>query len=164
MLDSGGEIDTVVKEIGTLSDGVLYTLDGTYHTASYGVEVDVVVADTGDDPHILAVRVQDANHYYALRFNASVFQMYKLTLAGGLVALGSDQGAIVSNGNTVRLEVRGTTIQAVVNEVKKVSVTDSSITAAGKAGYGMGAVIFSNDDMSTQEISRIQVDDRPMIA
>ena len=57
-------------------------------------------------------------------------------VAGTITSLGSDVTNLMTNGNTYRLKLEciGTAIKVYVNGVEKISVTDSSITAAGRAG------------------------------
>src|SRR4030067_560034 len=61
--------DTCYRDIGFLDDGVLYTADATYLSADYETQVTCIDADQSDNQCILAVRIQDANNMYAVRFN-----------------------------------------------------------------------------------------------
>lgn len=152
--------DDVEKESGSLSDGVLYTADATYSTANYGAEMQMGLTDTGDDYHIIAVRIQDSNNMYALEFNTDRFLLYKKTTASGWQTISSDLGSdIVADNDVVRLEIGGSVIQALVNGVIKLQVTDTSHSSAGKAGYGIGSVITSGADMSLQRGDNFEVND-----
>jgi len=62
---------------GGLGDGALYTADVTYSSADYAAEITVVVADSSDDPCILAVRIQDANNMYAVRLTILIVNFIK---------------------------------------------------------------------------------------
>ena len=155
------DTDTVILETGSLGDGVLYETDDVLTEDDYKVEVKVVNPDSGDDYCILAARIQNANNMYALQFNEDVFQLYKRTTAGGWVEIDTDKGGIVVAGDIVYLKVVGTTISAGVNDVEKASVVDESHSSAGKAGLGMGGVIISGGDMSSQEFDDFEVDTIP---
>ena len=136
---------------GGLSDGSLYKANkSTSWLSNQAAETQVRDPDSSDDSTILAVRIVDSNNFYALRFNADVFRIYKKTTAGGVVALGTELGAgQVAIGNKVRLEVQGTTLKAFVNDSELISLTDSDISS-GSPGLGAGAVLLSGDDMSSQ--------------
>ncbi len=142
--------------------GVLYTADATYPTADYEVETVATEPDSLDDPCILAVRIQDAQNMYALRFNTTNFRLYKC-VTGAWTALGTDLGSIVAAGLTVRLRISGQQLIAYVGDTLKVELTVTDHSAAGKAGLGMGAVILAGDDLSTQKLDTFQVDYIPIL-
>ena len=83
---------------------------------------------------------ETAQTFYHARVNTGtqVVQIYKF-VAGSPAQLGSSvfvSGMFPSNGSTRKLtiDVSGTTIRALLDDVEKISVTDSSITAAGHPG------------------------------
>lgn len=151
--------DTVVRDGGGLSDFALYSADATYPSADYEVTVNQVVGDTSDDPCILAVRIQDSNNMYAVKWNedASSGQLYK-RVAGTWSTLGTTFNG-PANGSICKLKIVGTTLSFEDDGVELKSVTDSAHSAAGKAGLGEGALIVSGEDMSAQEFDDFTVND-----
>jgi hypothetical protein len=55
------------------------------------------------------------------------------------------------------LKVLGTVISVQDDGLQIVSVNDSSISSAGKAGVGMGAVQNATDDLSAQQLDNFTV-------
>jgi len=143
--------DTVVGGVGGFSDYVLYTADATYSTADYYVQAKIVKDEDDDELHFLGVRIQDGNNMYVLGFNADTFKLYK-RVGGSWSDVSTDKGAQVVDNDLVRLKIVGTTLSAEVNDNEIVSETVEDFAAAGKAGYGMGALIVDSDDMASQEI------------
>lgn len=154
-IDAGTDTLDASVATGGLSDGALYTADATYSTADYEAQVTAVVADTGDDPCILAVRIQDANNMYAVRFNNTDCQLYKL-VASTWSTVGT-AGAGVADGSVVKLQIIGTTLKFFDDGVEIKSETVSDHSGAGKAGIGMGALMIAGDDMSSQEMDSFSV-------
>lgn len=150
---------TLDKGTGGLSNGFAYEAVTTYGSADYEVSVDVVNADTGDDPGFLFVRIQssDIDNSYALRFNEDFAQMYKV-VTGTWTAVGADGGTLIVGTDKVTLKIVGTTLSYLVNDVEQESVTVSDHSGAGRAGLGMGAVLNSGDDCSGQEYDNYIVD------
>lgn len=141
----------------TTDAGSFYTADGTYSSADY--EISSVVAFAGGDSNYtrtMAIRVQDANNMYFLRYGGnSMFRLYKM-VSGVVTQLGTASVTISGNtsgspwlGEEVSLSIIGNVLTAKVNGVTKLTVTDSSIAAAGKAGIGIGYVTVSTDDGGT---------------
>ncbi|MFH0846161.1 MAG: Ig-like domain-containing protein [Patescibacteria group bacterium] len=136
--------------------GSLYVANGTYGSADYEVSVNLAFAGGDYDyTRSLAIRVQDANNMYLLRFSSRVFQIYK-RVSGNWTLLGS--GYTYPSGNTssspytgdkVTLRAMGNTISALINDVEIFNVTDSDISATGQAGVGIGYVNISTDDSGT---------------
>lgn len=146
--------DTVIG-FGGLSDGALFTADATYDSANYYVQVTQTVGDSGDDPCILAVRIQDANNMYAVRFNNDASQLYKC-VASTWSTVGT-AGAGIANASVVKLDITGTTLTLYDDGVSIKSATVSDHSLAGKAGLGIGAVILAGDDISSQEMDNFSV-------
>lgn len=146
----------VTPQANATNQGSLYVANGTYSTADYEVTANVMFSGGSSDyTRTLAARVQDANNMYALRFSSNVFQIYK-RVSGTWTLLGSQtstlpQGNISSPyiGDEVGLKVLGNEISGSVNGTTVLTVTDSSISAAGKAGLGIGYVIVATDDAGT---------------
>ena len=129
--------------------GVVYTADVTYPSANYEVET-TWVGGSGfaTRPLYLIARLQDIENMYALRLAnvASGVQLYK-KVAGTWSTLGS--AVTIATGSVVKLSVNGSAIKVYDDGVEVISVTDSSISAAGKAGLGVGGgaeLVTSTDD------------------
>lgn len=137
------------------SDAVTYVYyaSGTPADADYDVEADLYHAnsdsnalragpmgrvDTTDTDlyHVRWTELDGATNY--------PLQLYKW-VGGSATKLGETVTTALSVGNsrTLKLEMRGTAIKAYEAGVEKISVTDASITAAGKAG--VRAYVSSSD-------------------
>lgn len=136
-------------------EGGLYTADATYASADYSVSVTVVFGDNGDDPNILACRIQDADNMYAVWFNNDESRLYK-RVTGTWTQVGSS-GAGVADTSVVRLSIIGTTLSFMDDGVTILSETVTDHSAAGKAGLGFGAVIVSTDDSSSMQLDNFTV-------
>lgn len=136
--------------------GSFYTLEGTYPNADYEISSNIAFsAGTSSYTRSMGLRVQDANNMYLLRYGASTMIMYK-RVSGTWSTIGTASGInLVGNlttpytGDSISFSAVGTTLTAKVNGVTKLTVTDSSITATGKAGIGLGYVNISTDDGGT---------------
>ena len=74
----------------------------------------------------------DAKTYYVVRCDDTEITLRKV-VAGTFTLLGTYAGAVV-NGDTVALDMAGTTIRALQNGTQRLSVADSAISAVGYAG------------------------------
>ena len=88
---------------------------------------------------------------FILSFTRTSLILYKI-VAGSPTTLISDLGSVVSNGDTVRLEIAGSLLQVVVNGVVIAGIIDGEFAAAGKAGYGAGAIVLGTEEMDQQII------------
>ncbi|MBP6912589.1 MAG: Ig-like domain-containing protein [Candidatus Pacebacteria bacterium] len=140
----------------TSNAGSFYTVEGTYPDADYEISSSVNFAG-GDSSYTrsMGLRVQDSNNMYLLRYGGSTMIMYK-RVSGAWSTIGTAAGVSLAGninspyiGETVSFSAVGTTLTAKVNGVTKLTVTDSSITATGKAGIGLGYVNISTDDGGT---------------
>lgn len=140
----------------TSNAGSFYTVEGTYPDADYEISSSVNFAG-GDSNYTrsMGLRVQDSNNMYLLRYGGSTMVMYK-RVSGTWSTIGTAAGVSLAGntnspyiGETVSFSAVGTTLTAKVNGVTKLTVTDSSITATGKAGIGLGYVNVSTDDAGT---------------
>jgi hypothetical protein len=140
---------------GGLNDGVLYTADATYPGANYTVEVTLALTiDTGsDDWAIIFARVQDSNNMYALQWHggsgSSELELWSKTTVGGWSSLDTHTSFTLSVNDVIKLEVDGTAIKGYVNDVEKVSATNSDHSNAGKAGLGWGSIVEAGGDKPT---------------
>ncbi|MBF0217687.1 MAG: hypothetical protein HQL30_11935 [Candidatus Omnitrophica bacterium] len=134
--------------VGTDSAGVLYTADlaGSYPSPDYEIVATYTNLDNGDDISILALRIQDANNMYGLRFNTATTRIYECN-AGVWTAIGAALGGIAS-GSVIRFGVSGNTLYLYDDGAIIDSVVDTvaPITASGKAGIGYGNIITATDD------------------
>jgi hypothetical protein len=138
-------------------DAALYgaEVSGGYSSANYTVSITQTNGDTADDYNFIAARVQDSNTLYGFNFNESDGQLYK-RVSGTWTALGAQTSGI-TNGSIIKLKVQGTSISVEENGAPIVSVTDSSITSAGRAAIGMGAVQDPSHDLNKQELDNFSV-------
>lgn len=113
----------------------------TPSSADYWVEADYVfLSNTTVQRCGVIGRASDAarTFYMARIYNiaasTSNVQLFK-AVAGTFTQLGSNYAVSSSGTYTIRLDMSGSTIRALVNGVERISVTDTSITAAGKIGF-----------------------------
>ncbi len=153
---AGGNVTCTGGQTG-FSAGTLYTADAPVYAANYEVQLTVVNAQIGDFSTIMAARIQDANNMYAVRFNSAAGggQIYK-KVGGTWTALGSAFNG-PANGSVVKFVANGSTLSFYDDGVLMRSVTDTGITAAGKAGLGIGAVISPSDDVDSQRFDDFRV-------
>ena len=137
------------------NDGALYRINDSVSSSDYDVSVQYRNQDSNDDYSIIAARIQDANNMYAFQWSTTRGQLFK-RVGGVWTQLGSTTPGI-NEPSTVILQVSGTTITAYDDGVALVSVTDASHSATGYAGVGMGAVITSNADCSSQQLDNFTV-------
>lgn len=131
-------------QTGTTTRG-LYA-SGTPANADYDVAADFIRtgATSGDAaPGVCGRMSTSANTFYHLRYAATNarWELYKF-VAGSATLLGTYSDTL-STGVPKRgkLEMRGTAIKGYVDDVERISVNDSGITAAGRAGlrwFGSG--------------------------
>jgi hypothetical protein len=104
------------------------------------------------------VRVSNSdNDYYRARLSIAagpimIAQLHKC-VGGTLTQLGSNvtiYGTLPSAGTAIKLECRavGSTIKLFVGDVEKISATDTSVTATGKAGCGASCSNSRDDGFS----------------
>jgi hypothetical protein len=130
----------------------LYYASGLPSTADYDVQADLVGTVSLANRVGIAGRInQSANTYYRVTYSVpnSAYQL-ELVNAGTTTLLQSaNPGYWNSNfdsGQThnVKLQMRGTGIKVFIDGVERISVTDSTITAAGRAGIYTGS--YDNSD------------------
>ena len=153
-----------IRSSGNSGDsGFIYTADVTYPSANYEVEFTLVATVTSIVPVYVFARIQDAENMYGVRLipSTGTCQLYK-KVAGTWGALG-DLFDAPANGSVCKLIISGSTLSFEDDTVEIESVTDSDISAAGKAGVGMGGgaeLVTSTDDVSaTVVISDFSITD-----
>lgn len=134
---------------GTASGAAMYYHSGSPANANYSVLADVYEAS---DPtnytagvvgrvDTTAVTGYLARHRRATASSIDAWQLYKF-VAGTFTQLGSNSTDAITTGTSARVELRmsGTTIALYKRgeTTPVISVTDSAVTAAGKAGIRLG--------------------------
>lgn len=148
---------------GGLSDGCLYTADATYSSADYEVSVKLsgTTLESGDDPYILGARIADANNFYIVYFNSGIYRITKRvsgTFTDLVAETAMPTGDNLALSDIASFIVNGTTLEFRINGVLIASTTDSSLSAAGKAGVGMGEIGQSlGYDTASQELDDFRV-------
>jgi hypothetical protein len=131
-LDGSGHV-----EVGTNSTDALYYNTASPASADYDVTVTLTnIAGTTQFPAAAGRINTGADTYYRAQAqtDAGTLYLYK-TVAGTTTQLGSTvTGLSYTAGDTITLSMVGTTIVAKYNGTAKITVTDSAISAAGKAG------------------------------
>jgi hypothetical protein len=151
---------------GGVQDG--YSIDyttATPTTADYSVEADVFVRSilAGDSVGVIGRMDTATNTFYLARWEQSntSWNLVKYT-NGSWVSLGSLAGEpalTVSEAYRLRLDMNGTALKLFVNGVLKVSGTDATLSAAGKAGimHGMDTVSPATTDTTGLRFDNFQV-------
>lgn len=159
LIQTTGDIETdgfgAAAANGSTSEGALYTLDATYSSADYSIEVTQTVSGSLDETNTLAVRVQDSSNMYAVLYNGDSSQLYSKML-GTWNTIGSS-GLGVFDLSTAKLEIDGTTLRFLIDGLEELNETVIDHSMAGKAGIGMGAGINVGDDMASQEWADVVV-------
>lgn len=102
-----------------------YEVEAIFHSDNSG----------GVTPAICLRMATGAATQYMLRYGGGTWQLYEVS-AGAETSIGSYTGDSLTNGNprTVVLKAAGTTISVTIDTVERISVTDSTISAAGRPG------------------------------
>lgn len=120
------------------ADGtVAYYASGTPPSPNYYVQNDVYAASiisTNAGPYGRIDTATDS--MYGCRMNNGTDWQLRVINSGSATTLGTSANQLPTAGQTktLRLTMSGSTITCSVNGVVEISVTDGSITAAGKAG------------------------------
>lgn len=124
-----------------------------YHTgvpssADYSVSADIYVQTNAfGKPAVFGRLSTSANTgYHARHWAGTGWQLYKV-VAGAFAQLGPTVAQTLTAGNTynLKLEMIGSAIKVYVDGVLMISVTDTAITAAGKAGISFRDATASSD-------------------
>jgi len=143
------------------SDGVVHT--AAYSTSDYTVAAIVNFLNTaGISARIAGRRVNygasDSNYYFVqLRRDLQEIHLYK-RVSGSFTQLGSTVSVTVNVGTdyVVKLHMQGTTIKAFLDEVEKISVTDSALAGPGDAGisvYALDGQDIKFDDFTVDDLA-----------
>lgn len=128
------------------SIGAIYA-SGTPSSADYYVEADYIIYTDSQGP-LLCVRMSTtAQTYYGVRYQGEQYVLSKF-IAGVEAWIGTPWAPASPHRGThkLKLDVLGTAIKVYVDGVLVISVTDTSITAPGKAGL---ASPFATQDVGS---------------
>lgn len=149
--------DALITGSGEENSGVLYVADTgyDYQGADYQVEIRIINNGKKENPVFLAARVLDENNMYAVKLTKEETALYK-KIDGAWYSIATT-GA-VADGSIVKFSVTGN-ILSVADDFNGeiLNYSDSSITEAGKAGIGMGALINLDDDLANQIVDSFAI-------
>lgn len=143
--------------------GLIYTADATYPSANYDITFTITSAITSLGPIYAFVRIQDQENMYGvyIKDGTAVCQLYK-KVAGTWSAIGSAFEEPAA-GSVCKLEINGTALKFYDDGAEIASATDGDISAAGKAGMGVGGgaeLVTSGDDIrSAWKFDTLSVND-----
>lgn len=122
-------------------------------SADYQVSVDLIgpASSTGQGGVVARCNASAATFYNA-RFNGGLVQLYKF-ITGTATKLGADVSRTITTSNKITLKCVGTTISVLWDDGEIISVTDSSITAEGKAGIRSLAEVVKLDNLLVEDFS-----------
>lgn len=117
---------------GAVAFGVFYA-SGTPANADYDVLATLYCVTNAGTVGVRGRHDVTANTGYQLVYNGSAFQLQKI-VAGATSTLGTYSRTLTATESCIiNLRMRGTTISALIDGVSRISVTDTSISAAGRA-------------------------------
>jgi len=137
------------------NEGEIVSEDNTLSNASYKVSILSVSADTFNDTDTLCCRIQNLNNMYCVVFNETDSNLY--IYEGGSPSTIDTAGGGIADGSTVQLICEGSSISVEDDNVSILSATNSTFSAAGKAGVGMGSTMLTTDDVDYQELDDFKV-------
>jgi hypothetical protein len=168
-----GTTDAVITANGRIrkngnTAGAAYYASAVPASADYTVEADVVMASSLSNDIVgvvgrLNTAVNSGTFYSALYDASSQRWILAGTVSGTRSALATSGIQALTVGTTYRLglSMTGSTLVLLVNGVQQLSVVDTSISAAGKAGIVMGG--FSQNTTDT-DAAGLQLDNFAVIA
>ncbi|MDO8521174.1 MAG: hypothetical protein Q7S52_03595 [bacterium] len=140
--ESGGAGNDLVinsNRINPATNGslALYYISATSANADYDVQADFKVSASDNVSALLSGRVATGTETgYGVRFSGGTWTLYSF-VTGTVTSLGTYTGDVPSStAKTVKLQMRGTAIAVFIDSVSRISVTNSAVTAAGRAGVG----------------------------
>ena len=128
-------LSNALRVRGDGSNNVMYA-SGTPSSADYEVQADMYIASHTGAAGIMGRVNTSSNSWYWARYNGTQWDLYRsdvTTVAGSSVS----QTLTVGQTYRLRLAMNGTNIKLYVDDVEKFSVTDSNVTATGKAGLAL---------------------------
>ena len=158
MLTSTGR----VRKNGTTTSATYY-VSATPASADYTVEGDLYVASNlaGDGASVVG-RLDPNNTfgtYYLMRYEQAgqLWSLFSVVNNSWSWLGGANQTLTPGQTYRMALDMRGTTIRMLVDGVQIASVTDSSISAAGRAGIMLGAGTTTDTDGAGYHLDNFQV-------
>ena len=118
--------------------GAMY-LDATPASADYYVEADYTIKTDIAHTAIAGRMSKTANTYYYTYYSGGQWVLAK-SVAGTVTGIGWYVATHSPGTYTVRLDMTGTDIDVDIDGVNRISVTDSSITAAGVGGIRSSSI------------------------
>ncbi len=141
-------------------DRIVYSLSPAPTDANYGFAVDLKTVDAdADDPFFIGCRTTGDTDGYWARFTGANkdVSLYKI-VSGTPTKLMQGVARTPTDGDRAEIRCDADNIAVYVNGVEIARVTDSSITAIGKAGMAWGDLILTTEDVSdTWRIDNPQV-------
>jgi len=108
---------------------------GTPASADYAVQATINIKSTIGSTGVAGRISTTARTYYTAYIEQTTGKVVLAKrVAGTITSLGTSANSYTIGDHTLALDMVGTTIRALVGGVQVVSVVDSSITSAGKAG------------------------------
>jgi lysophospholipase L1-like esterase len=128
---------------GNSSSFAVYCSSGVPSSADYDVEADLTVVSATDTAGIMGRQSTSAATYYLFdyEFASGAWKLYTVVNGSTLNTATFNQTLTVGQTYHIRLCLRGGSIACYVNGTQILSLADTNITAAGRAG-----VLFSNQD------------------
>jgi len=137
---TGSSVITAADRLrGAASNGIYYA-SGTPTSADYDVEADFYVASIAGAAGLLGRQSTSAATYYLFDYETGSGSWKLYSVVNGSVITSASFAQTLTAGQTyhLRLAMRGSFITGYVNGTAVVSLTDSSITSAGRAGVYFG--------------------------
>lgn len=127
----------------------IYSAQPNPANTDYEIELTAVNASSSStSPVFLVARFADTNNYYSAGvYGDGTFKIFK-KVSGTVTQLATSSGSI-SDGDTIKFTVDGTSLDISKNGTSQASVTDSDLSSAGKAGFGLGNAWVSSDGITT---------------
>jgi hypothetical protein len=136
-----------IFKAGATTNSAVYYASAVPASADYTVEADVFVASVvASDAAGIMGRLDPAAGiatatYYLARYEISTqrWVLYR-SISGAIVNIGWSPVQVLAAGSTYRvsLSMTGSTIRVLVDGVAQVSVTNTDVTVAGRAGFALG--------------------------
>lgn len=120
---------------------------------NYDVETEIELSSVGfDDPAGIVFGYADASNYCAAVLYSSVKsnpQMYLIKRVAGVLTELDTANVTLVTGDTIKVSVRGTSLEVFQSGVSRMTATDSFCDDANSAGFGIGSFrSTSGDDLS----------------
>lgn len=130
---------------GANVEALYYNQQGTAASVDYSVQANIFVKSVIGDTSIVGRCSSTLNNMYLARYSVTGWQLFK-RVNGTFTQLGATSVATLNIGQTYKLKLQmiGTTISVLVDDVSLISVTDASVTTTGFAGVRTSTGTFSD--------------------